>query len=170
MPVTKSNPLLLVVAFVGLSLAAVAGVLWWTSAPASQPAPAPAPVTAPPPPEVGPPPAQAVPGLPPPPRRDVPGVKQHYPEPDGDVPSLNGVQQVVELSWAADRPYARITGTTTDVNGYRWYVHADGTTTTTYYIWRKDLGRYDAQSIVRHPAESAPMLPEETPGPKKAPK
>lgn len=170
MTVTKSNAVLPIVAFVGLSLAAVAGVLWWTSVPASPP---PSPAVQPPPPEpaVGPPPpARAVPGLPPPPPRDVPGIKQHYPEPDGDVPSLNGVQQVVELSWAADRPYARIVGKQTDVNGYQWYEHADGTFTTTYYIWRKDLGRYDAQSIVKHPANPVPMLPEETPGHRSPPK
>jgi hypothetical protein len=87
-----------------------------------------------------------------------------YPPPDGKKPALNGVQQRVEVSWDATRPYAPIVRKVTDHNGHEWYEHADGTTTTTYYIWRQDLGRYDAQSVVRHPAAAAPIPAEELPG------
>ena len=77
--------------------------------------------------------------------------------PDGtEVEPLNGVKAPAAIVWG-DQPYSPIVGTERG-NGIDWYVHADGTRTTTLEIWRSDLGRVDPLTLVSHP--KAPVLVE----------
>ncbi len=78
--------------------------------------------------------------------------------PDGtSVPPLNGVADPPRLVWT-NPEYAPIVRT--EHNGdYDWYVHADGTYSTTLMIWRSDLGRADACSYCLHPRDAVPVTP-----------
>jgi hypothetical protein len=72
--------------------------------------------------------------------------------PDGTyVPALNGVVGAPPMVWPEDRPFSPITHKETGSNGIEWYLHADGTASTTAMIFRKDLGREDATALVAHP-------------------
>jgi hypothetical protein len=84
--------------------------------------------------------------------------------PDGSqLPPLNGVREAGDPTWPHDRPYAKVVGTKT-VNGIDYYVHADGSTTTTIMVWRTDLGRYDAATHVVNPVGNRPLADDELPG------
>lgn len=79
--------------------------------------------------------------------------------PDGsEVPPLNGVKEPAALVWG-DEPYSPIVGKELG-SGIEWYVHADGTRTTTLDRWRPDLGRMDSVTLVAHPKALAPVDPE----------
>lgn len=71
--------------------------------------------------------------------------------PDGSwLPALNGVRGAPKSSWNPERPYARVVRVDR-MQDADWYVHADGTWTTTRSVFRKDLGRDDPQSYALHP-------------------
>ena len=71
--------------------------------------------------------------------------------PDGSfVPTLNGVKNPGKIVWG-DAPYSPIVRKQIDPT-LEWYVHADGTYTTTMMQWRSDLGREDAVTLCLHPA------------------
>lgn len=73
--------------------------------------------------------------------------------PDGSsVPALNGAVDAPPLArgWDPTVPWAPIVGVRT-VDGVQWYVHADGTQSTTRMVMRPDLGRLDAVTSVAHP-------------------
>lgn len=71
--------------------------------------------------------------------------------PDGQqLPPLNGVTKSADPAWPKGRPYSPVTGTRM-VNGIEYYAHADGTLTTTRYLWRTDLNRFDATTVVKQP-------------------
>ena len=75
--------------------------------------------------------------------------------PDGtSTPALNGATHAPPLArgWDPAVPYAPIVGQRT-VDGVRWYVHADGTQSTTRMVYRPDLGRLDAVTSVAHPGD-----------------
>lgn len=85
--------------------------------------------------------------------------------PDGkEFPLLNGVREAPLPSWEPGRPYSPIIGTRT-VRGIDYYVHADGSTTTTIMAWRTDLKRYDGTTRVESPKESQTILEDPTPDP-----
>jgi hypothetical protein len=75
--------------------------------------------------------------------------------PDGtEVAPLNGVKNPADMIWG-DRPWSpivRVDHTTID-----WYVHADGSLTTTLEVWRQDLGRKDPVTIVARPTDVMPV-------------
>ena len=76
--------------------------------------------------------------------------------PDGsEAAPLNGVQQPAAMTWG-NRPYAPIV-TTTWSDGVEWYVHENGTRSTTVDLFRQDLGRHDAVTVVAHPGEPSPI-------------
>jgi len=79
------------------------------------------------------------------------------------VPALNGVRATVELLWPDDRPYAAITGISRQPNGLQWYVHADGSYSTTQMVYRSDLGRKAAMSLVASPGQVLDLVPEDDP-------
>lgn len=73
--------------------------------------------------------------------------------PDGTfVPCLNGTVGAPPLSphWG-NRPWSPIVATERSDVGVDWYVHADGTRTTTEMKWRPDLGRLDAMTRIAVP-------------------
>lgn len=71
--------------------------------------------------------------------------------PDGStVATLNGVAQPALMRWKRGRPYSPIIGIRSRA-GVDWYEHADHSFTTTVMIYRQDLGREDATTIVTHP-------------------
>ncbi|MCA8949496.1 MAG: hypothetical protein KDE27_08325 [Planctomycetes bacterium] len=78
--------------------------------------------------------------------------------PDGGyVAPLNGVTNPPKLIWDNPEwsPIVRI-----EHNGeLDWYVHADGSYSTTLWMWRKDLGRMDAVSYSLHPRDPVPTAP-----------
>ena len=73
------------------------------------------------------------------------------------VATLNGVKEPIELIWPDGLAYSPITGTQTDPDGLQWYVHADGSRSTTQMVWRSDLGRKVAMAVVANPKEPIPM-------------
>jgi hypothetical protein len=86
--------------------------------------------------------------------------------PDGrELPLLNGVKRAAPIVWPPDVPYAPVTGTAFDGQGNEWYVHVDGSRSTTIMGWRADLGRMDAFTLIANPVAAAPLLAEELPAP-----
>ena len=79
--------------------------------------------------------------------------------PDGTfVAPLNGVVSPAQFKWTKG-PYAPIVGKRRgkEPGSWWWYVHADGTMSTTAMVMREDLGRTDAVTIVAHPEATAPI-------------
>lgn len=76
--------------------------------------------------------------------------------PDGTfVEPLNGVEGPPPLKWTKG-PYAPIVGKRRgkEPGSWWWYVHADGTFSTTATIMRHALGRPDKVTIVAHPEKA----------------
>lgn len=79
-------------------------------------------------------------------------VERRLKMPDGSfVPTLNGVLHPANIVWG-DVPYSPIVRKQIDPT-VEWYVHADGTFTTTMMQWRSDLGRTDAVTLCLHPVK-----------------
>jgi hypothetical protein len=81
--------------------------------------------------------------------------------PDGTfLPALNGVRSVPTTSWwPGDRPWSPVVRKETYADGSEWYVHADGSKSTTKMVWRSDLGREDGTVQVDNPVPVLPILP-----------
>jgi hypothetical protein len=85
--------------------------------------------------------------------------------PDGSrVAALNGARapQPLATAWPASVPFQPIVGIERSPAGIDWYVHADGSRSTTEMRWRADLGRDDA---VTRLARAAPHATPRVPGP-----
>jgi hypothetical protein len=79
--------------------------------------------------------------------------------PDGSfVPPLNGVVNPPAAQWTD--PFSPIVGIrrSNDAGAIEWYVHADGTMTTTIMLFRHELGRTDATTKVAHPRTPVPNV------------
>ncbi len=79
--------------------------------------------------------------------------------PDGTfVPALNGAVNAKPLvtAWDPQVPYAKIIRQERAPDGVDWYVHADGSFSTTRMVFRDDLKRMDAVTSVAHPGGEAP--------------
>src|SRR5690606_36359339 len=88
----------------------------------------------------------------------------HLALPDGtSVPPLNGVERPAILPWPPHRPWSPIVGKETDEDGVQWYVHADGSSTTTQMAWHPQLGRLDPVTIVLNPVAKTAVRPEPVP-------
>lgn len=84
--------------------------------------------------------------------------------PDGTwVLALNGVKNAGPMDWPRDVPWAPIKEVITDPRGRQWFVHEDGSQSTTYMTWRQDLGRMDAVTMVANPKEPMPVFNERGP-------
>ena len=84
----------------------------------------------------------------------------HLSLPDGTfVRCLNGATGAPPLSqhWGT-RPWSPIIEIERSDRGVDWYVHADGTRTTTEMKWRQDLGRYDAMTRIAVPMGEPPAI------------
>ncbi len=80
--------------------------------------------------------------------------------PDGSsVPALNGARapQPMRDVWPVSVPWSPITGVEHSPAGIDWYVHADGSRSTTQMVWRADLGRMDAMTRLARPTPQVPM-------------
>lgn len=80
--------------------------------------------------------------------------------PDGArVPALNGARspQAMREVWPVSVPWSPITGVEHSPAGIDWYVHADGSRSTTQMVWRADLGRMDAMTRLARPAPRVPL-------------
>lgn len=67
--------------------------------------------------------------------------------------ALNDVLDAKPIPWDRDLPKSPVVGLRTLADGVTWYVHADGTLTTTTRLWRDDLGRLDGTSLTQHPRD-----------------
>jgi hypothetical protein len=78
--------------------------------------------------------------------------------PDGTaVPCLNGAHDCESLARAwGNWPWSPIVGVQRSDVGVEWYVHADGSRSTTEMKFRSDLGRDDAITRVAHPGDAPP--------------
>ena len=79
--------------------------------------------------------------------------------PDGTrVPALNGARTPTPLAgaWPANVPWSPILGIERSPTGVDWYVHADGSRSTTEMRWRADLGREDAITRLARPVAAPP--------------
>jgi hypothetical protein len=80
--------------------------------------------------------------------------------PDGTwIEPLNGVHDPPPLRWP-EKGYSPIVGKRRGPgpDAWWWYVHADGTMSTTALVRRGDLGRPDVTTIVVRPHGAAPIL------------
>ena len=157
---------------VAVLAATTTGVLWWSNlwwsngnaqgvAPAAdQAAPAANNVTQPA--AMQPATGQVVPGA------DVPPMAPQLPPertmvlPDGTrVATLNGAVHAKPLSeaWPKDVPWSPIVRIERSDLGVDWYVHEDGSRSTTEMKWRSDLGREDAVTRLARPTPTAPNVP-----------
>ena len=84
--------------------------------------------------------------------------------PDGSKPkALNGVKNPPKALWG-DPPWSPIVRVDHN-NGLDWYVHADGSYTTSMMQWRSDLNDKTAVTICLHPTQ---MIPTDETVPSKA--
>ena len=80
--------------------------------------------------------------------------------PDGScIAPLNGAIDPAPLAWPPNVPWSPIVGRELGAAGVEWYVHADGSRSTTETKWRADLGRFDAVTRLARPGPSAPASP-----------
>lgn len=78
--------------------------------------------------------------------------------PDGTyLPTLNGVDADLKLTWPSHLPFSPVVGRVVDSQGIERYLHADGSQSTTQMIYRSDLGRADAAVLVSTPRPAAPL-------------
>jgi hypothetical protein len=79
-----------------------------------------------------------------------------YPD-GGYMPPLNGVTIPANLAWPPDHPFSPIVGKQATPDGTEWYIHADGTCSTTVMVWRSDVGRKVPYTHVARPVPVAPV-------------
>jgi hypothetical protein len=147
---------------VGLAVACALGlVLLWVAGKGPEAVHPPAGSTPDPPPVAPSPPVVQVDYTPPPHRSspDQTSRRHMFRLPDGQyVPSLNGAVDAAPMDWPADRPYSPIVGRERDAKGFEWYVHGDGTKSTTVMTYRPELGRMDALTRIAHPTPAGRIV------------
>jgi hypothetical protein len=82
--------------------------------------------------------------------------------PDGSrIATLNGARspRPLQEAWPRGVPWSPIVGFERSPAGVDWYVHADGSKSTTEMKWRADLARYDAVTRLARPTPQAPGAP-----------
>jgi len=84
------------------------------------------------------------------------------------VAPLNKVIKPAVCAWG-DTPWSPIVRCEFN-NGLDWYVHADGTYTTTLMTWRSDLGREEPFTLCLHPVTPVGIEPGAAGGPDVKPK
>jgi hypothetical protein len=77
--------------------------------------------------------------------------------PDGSkLPALNGVTTEVVLTWGV-RPFTKVVGVEDGPQGWKWYVHENGTRSTT--VMNTVNGVPQAMGLVAEPERSLPIFP-----------
>lgn len=93
--------------------------------------------------------------LPIPSTKDVPAERLlRFPNGETAAP-LNGIENPATCVWG-DTPWSPIVRRELN-NGIEWYVHADGTYTTTTTIWRSDTKRQEPVTFCMHPTTPATL-------------
>lgn len=70
------------------------------------------------------------------------------------MPALNGVKDDVKIQWGT-RPFTKIIGTEDGPNGWKWYVHENGTRSTTAID-----AKGNAMGLVAEPTTALPTREE----------
>lgn len=143
------------VAAAALAAAAVVGyALLRPEREAAVPPPAPlAPAAAP----AAPPPAAASAALDTPKAVPIPSQAGAVIYPDGSrLPALNGVTTDLKLDWGI-RPFTKVVGIENGPNGWQWYVHENGTRSTT--VMNTMNGVLQPMGLVAEPEQSKPIFP-----------
>lgn len=93
------------------------------------------------------------------PRPAVPQSAIRYPD-GGVFPALNGVAVSIDLIWPSGRPYSPIIGKRVEgpPEYLEWYVHADGSHSTTKMMQVTRGGPLQPVGMVRSEAQMAPVL------------
>lgn len=79
--------------------------------------------------------------------------------PDGSrLPALNGATSPPRPTYPSWLQFTPVVRTVRGADGRDWYEHEDGTRTTTYMVWRDDLGRMDAVTDLSTPREHKPAI------------
>lgn len=81
--------------------------------------------------------------------------------PDGTrIRALNGAINASPMkgAWPKNVPWSPIVATERSDLGVDWYVHEDGSRSTTEMKWRSDLGRKDAVTRLARPAPTPPSV------------
>ena len=76
--------------------------------------------------------AEVKPATPPPKPVAAPAGTVKFPD-GSSMPALNGVQTEVVIAWGT-KPFTRVVGTEDGPNGWKWYVHENGTRSTTVML------------------------------------
>ncbi|GEM_PF-5296231 len=78
--------------------------------------------------------------------------------PDGTfVAPLNGVKEPAPFVWPMTIPFAPIVGKELDDHGRWWYIHKDGSRSTTYMAFHPQTGKLDARTDIANPTRSLPV-------------
>ena len=82
----------------------------------------------------------------------VPKPERYLNLPDGTfVAPLNGVQEPAPFLWPKNIPFAPIIGKELDDHGRWWYLHKDGSKSTTYMAMHPQTGKLDARTDIANP-------------------
>lgn len=73
------------------------------------------------------------------------------------VPALNGAVDPPALEWPRHRKWSPIKRRIVDKVGTEWYEHEDGSYSTTFMVFREDLGRREAVVHIVHPEKALPI-------------
>jgi hypothetical protein len=83
--------------------------------------------------------------------------------PDGNyVAPLNGVKEPAPFLWPPSIPFAPIIGKELDDHGRWWYVHKDGSKSTTFMGMHPQTGKLDARTDIMNPQTPLPLRKEES--------
>jgi hypothetical protein len=105
------------------------------------------------------PPALATANLDRPQRRDTPPQDDAIVFPDGSrLPALNGATHPPRPTYPGWLHFTPVVRTVRGADGHDWYEHEDGTRSTSYMVWREDLGRMDAVTDLAAPKPQQPAI------------
>ncbi len=78
----------------------------------------------------------------------------HLTLPDGStVPVLNGAYGAPRMDWPPRFPWSPIVGRQVDPKGCEWFVHEDGSRSTTRMVYHSQVGRQTAVTSVYNPTQ-----------------
>ncbi len=73
------------------------------------------------------------------------------------VAPLNGVKEPARFLWPKNLPFSPIIGKELDDHGRWWYVHQDGSRSTTFMALHPQTGKLDARTDIANPKKPLPI-------------